>query len=171
MLNYLIAIVTTVYEDNIESGDFVFKSNKYMYIERFMIPLENDTYSQLVMHPPPLNLISSMLLLCVWKKKYIERWSKVINKLIFWLENFFYIFYMFLYELMLVPFIYLRLVFQIIAVAEFLDAFSKICIWLMIGLFFLIYNLVIDMFYYFKILCDYKEEEGATVSKVEQDEI
>ena len=45
MLNYLIAIVSTVYEDNIESGDFVFKSNKYMYIERFMIPLENDTYS------------------------------------------------------------------------------------------------------------------------------
>ena len=33
------------------------------------------------------------------------------------------------------------------------------------------YNLVVDMFYYCKILCDYKEEEGATVSKVEQDEI
>jgi hypothetical protein len=114
MLNYLIAIVTTVYEDNIESGDFVFKSNKYMYIERFMIPLENDTYSQLVMHPPPLNLISSLLLLCVCKKKSTQRWSKVINKLIFWLENLFYIFNMFLYETILVPFIYLRLVFQII---------------------------------------------------------
>jgi hypothetical protein len=41
MLNYLIAILTTVYEEMLEQGDFAYKSNKYMYIERFFIPLQD----------------------------------------------------------------------------------------------------------------------------------
>ena len=36
LLNYLIAILSTVYEEMADLGDFAFKSSKYMYIERFM---------------------------------------------------------------------------------------------------------------------------------------
>ena len=39
LLNYLIAILATVYENMLEKGDFAYKSNKYMYIERFYIPM------------------------------------------------------------------------------------------------------------------------------------
>ena len=35
LLNYLIAILSTVYEEMAELGDFAFKSSKYQYIERF----------------------------------------------------------------------------------------------------------------------------------------
>ena len=35
LLNYLIAILSTVYEEMAEMGDFAFKSSKYQYIERF----------------------------------------------------------------------------------------------------------------------------------------
>jgi hypothetical protein len=37
MLNYLVAILTTVYENMMELGDFAFKCNKYWYIERYLI--------------------------------------------------------------------------------------------------------------------------------------
>lgn len=39
LLNYLVAILATVYENMLEKGDFAYKSNKYMYIERFYIPM------------------------------------------------------------------------------------------------------------------------------------
>ena len=35
LLNYLIAILSTVYEEMAGLGDFAYKSNKYQYIERF----------------------------------------------------------------------------------------------------------------------------------------
>ena len=35
LLNYLIAILSTVYEEMAELGDFAYKSNKYQYIERY----------------------------------------------------------------------------------------------------------------------------------------
>ena len=42
LLNYLIAILSTVYEEMLEKGDFAYKSNKYMYIERYLIPLQDE---------------------------------------------------------------------------------------------------------------------------------
>ncbi len=41
VLNYLVAILTTVYEEMLEKGDFAYKSNKYMYIERYYIALQD----------------------------------------------------------------------------------------------------------------------------------
>ena len=35
LLNYLIAILSTVYEEMAELGDFAYKSSKYQYIERY----------------------------------------------------------------------------------------------------------------------------------------
>ena len=67
----------------------------------------------------------------------------------------------FLYELLLIPLIYVRIVQNIIKVATVLDAIGKVCIWLFIGPFFLLFTLVIDLYYYCKILCDYKEDDDA----------
>jgi hypothetical protein len=39
LLNYLIAILATVYFNMLEKGDFAYKSNKYMFVERFYIPM------------------------------------------------------------------------------------------------------------------------------------
>lgn len=39
LLNYLIAILATIYEDMLPKGKFAYESNKYMYIERFFIPM------------------------------------------------------------------------------------------------------------------------------------
>jgi len=39
LLNYLIAILSTVYNQMLEKGDFSYKSNKYQYIERYSIAM------------------------------------------------------------------------------------------------------------------------------------
>jgi len=41
VLNYLVAILTTVYEEMLEKGDFAYKSNKYMFIERYFIAMQD----------------------------------------------------------------------------------------------------------------------------------
>jgi len=96
MLNYLIAILSTVYENMLEKGDFAYKSNKYMYIERFFIPMQDKWgYTELVVHPPPMNYISALLLFTVFKNGLMLLFSDVVSKLIFWIENIYYILVMF----------------------------------------------------------------------------
>ena len=41
LLNYLIAILSTVYEDMAPLGDFSYKSSKYKYIERYNIAMQD----------------------------------------------------------------------------------------------------------------------------------
>jgi len=87
--------------------------------------------------------------------------SELFSKTIFWLENIIYILAQLLYELLLVPYIYFRHIFNIIKAAKLLNALWLITIWLVIGLFFLLYCVFKDMYFYLKILCDYKEDDVA----------
>ena len=41
LLNYLIAILSTVYEDMAPLGDFSYKSSKYKYIERYNVAMQD----------------------------------------------------------------------------------------------------------------------------------
>ena len=63
LLNYLVAILGTVYEEMLETGDFSYKVMKYQFIERYNIAFKDEWgFSELVIHPPPLNLTLSVLL-------------------------------------------------------------------------------------------------------------
>ena len=62
LLNYLIAILATVYEAMNEQGDFAYKSYKYQYIERYIKGMENRAFSELVIHMPPVNYLTILLL-------------------------------------------------------------------------------------------------------------
>jgi hypothetical protein len=171
LLNYLVAILSTVYESMLEKGDFAYKSNKYMYIERFYIPMQDQWgYTELVVHPPPMNYISSLLLCVIFKPGLMKRCSDVISKLIFWIENIYHIFVKLLWELLLVPFIYLRIMVNILRAATLLSALANILLWIFIGPFFLAYCLCNDMYFYSKILCDYREDDDATQIKNIEDE-
>ena len=76
LLNYLIAILATVYEDMAELGQFTFKSYKYQYIERYNIAMQDKWgYEELVVHPPPVNYLTSLLLLAVFKDNMMLRFS------------------------------------------------------------------------------------------------
>lgn len=99
------------------------------------------------------------------------RGSEVLNKVIFWLENLYYILELFFYELALVPLIYLRTISNIAKVAEAKNAIWLILLWMPFGPLFLGYGVLKDMYFFFKILCDYKEDDDAFLIKLEEDKL
>lgn len=109
MLNYLVAILSTVYEIMRDEGEFSFKANKYQFIEKYSIAmLDPNGYSELIIHPPPLNVFTIVILPCIIKKSLMKRASDVFSKFIFWMENFFYIIAFLIYELLLCPLIFAK---------------------------------------------------------------
>ena len=171
LLNYLVAILSTVYEDMMEMGDFAFKSNKYKYIERYNIAFKDQWgYSELIIHAPPINLTTLLLLPSVFNQNLMQSSSAVFSKANFWFENIFYILFEFLRELALVPFIFLRVLFSIITLAELVDALYLVVIWVTVGPFYLLWSVFEDIYYFLKILCDYKTEDDITVMKAAEDD-
>lgn len=174
LLNYLIAILSTVYEKAEELGNFAYQSNKYQYIERYQIAMQDEWgYEELVVHPPPINYLTGLLYLSVFKDNMMLRSSKSFSKVIFWLENLcFYIVWMLVYEALLIPLIYIKLVYSIMRVeSNKLNAFFLVFVWLIIGPVYLVLGLIKDMYYYFKVLYDYHEHDGEDVVQVREDEL
>lgn len=58
MLNYLIAILSQSYADMLEAGKFLFKVQKFMYCERYMVAMDNPAYAELVKHPAPVCILN-----------------------------------------------------------------------------------------------------------------
>lgn len=115
LLNYLIAILSTIYQEREDQGDFAYKQNKYQYIERYQIAMQDKSgYEELVLHPPPINYLIVLLIPSLFNQSSMERASRTFSKFIFWLENIFYIGMLLLYELMLVPVIYCKTFFTIL---------------------------------------------------------
>ena len=88
--------------------------------------------------------------------------SKLFSLLIFWIENIcFYIPKTLVWEIILIPLIYLRLTLNIIRTeSNVLHALRLSLSWIIIGPFYLLYNLVIDMYHYVQVLRIYHEEDG-----------
>ena len=118
-------------------------------------------YEELVVHPPPVNFLTSLLLLSVFKDNVMLRSSLIFSKVIFWLENLgIFIVQMLVYEALLMPIIYLKLIYNILRVeSNKLYAIILCLVWLIIGPFYLIMALVKDMYFYFKVLFDYHEHD------------
>ena len=76
-------------------------------------------------------------------------------KLMFWIENFFYIIAFLVYEILLVPLIYLRVLYNIVRLSGILMLLPLVIIWLVSGLFVLIFGVVKDTIYFLIILCNY----------------
>lgn len=90
LLNYLVAILSTVYSDMLEKGSFMFYCNKYQYIERYNIGFQ-DTYgyNELIVHPPPLNIMLVFLYPSIFQKDKMSRHSNLYSRVNFWFENIF----------------------------------------------------------------------------------
>jgi hypothetical protein len=88
LLNYLVAILSTIYENMEETGDFKFKCFKYKFIERYEIAfLDTNGYTELVIHPPPFNLPLMCLFPALWDEDKMRRWSHKYSIIQFWVEN------------------------------------------------------------------------------------
>ena len=61
LLNFVIAILTTTYENMKESGIFRFKSNLFKYSSKYLIAFKSD-YQELILQPAPLSIFSFLLI-------------------------------------------------------------------------------------------------------------
>jgi hypothetical protein len=156
LLNYMVAILGTVYEEEMEAGEFQFKCNKYEYIERCMIAFSDPNgYAQLIVHAPPINFPAVFLLPAVFDKARMKKWALWFSLAYFWFENIYFIIEQLLYELFLIPLIYCRVTFYIAKLGG-LHALHLLFGWLLGGPFYLVYGLCKDMYYFVAILSDYK---------------
>lgn len=162
MLNYLVAILSTVYSEMMDLGEFAFNSNKYLYIERYLIAQKDENgYSELVMYPPPINFMLVFLLPSLFDKEKMRKNSIIFSKGNFWFENIYYIFEQFFYELSLVPYIYIRNMSYIIKLSGLnLNGIKLLIFWSFCGPFFLFYNVFVDLKHYITVLSYLKLESG-----------
>lgn len=87
----------------------------------------------------------------------------MFSKMIFWIENvLFHISYMILYHLVLIIIVYIQLTINVAKAATLKTKLPAVIIWLIIGPFYLFGCACKDLFYYVKILCDYKEDVNVT---------
>lgn len=75
--------------------------------------LDPNGYYELVIHPPPLNFITFILIPFMVKGSIMKKASKCFSKFVFWCENTGYIMCFLFGELLLVPFIYCKVTYNI----------------------------------------------------------
>jgi hypothetical protein len=80
--------------------------------------------------------------------------GRCVSKLIFWIENIFYIIGFLIYEWVLVPFIFFKVLFNIIRNAGILMFLPLLIVWIIVGPFLLIYDVFRDTGYFIVTLCN-----------------
>lgn len=153
LMNYLIAILSTTYENMKQSGIFKYKVNLYQYCERFMIAFNDRAYGEIVLHPPPLSYLSAMLIPFLVSSLLMNYISKGFSYFMFWLENFFFIVLFLIFELVISPIAYFKIWINILRNSMgILNTIMNSIIWLLTGVFIIMYLLVRDMGFLLKIL-------------------
>lgn len=156
LLNYLVAILATVYEIMKDEGEFSYKSNKYEFIEKYSIAmLDPWGYSEIIIHPPPFNVFTLAIVPCIIKKSLMKKAAEVFSKFMFWVENIFYILGFLGYELILVPYLYFKILINILHLSTIKQVWLFVPLWLFGGIFLLLFSVGKDLFFFIKILCDY----------------
>lgn len=153
MMNYLIAILTTTYDNMSKTGIFLYKVNLYQYCERFMIAFQEEAYGEIVLHPPPVSYISAMMIPFVvssWLMRYITRgFSYTMH----WVENAVFIGAFFGFELALAPLAYTKVWLNLIANSlGLLKTIMNCLAWAALGLPIILFLAIRDSVYLVHIL-------------------
>ena len=154
LMNLLVAIISTVYNLMTDEGQFHYKSNVYQFIEKYSVAMQNKwKYYELVIYPPPTNIFTIMLWPCLFSKRCMKVCATFYSKTMYWIENIlFYIIGFFIYELVLVPYLYFKVFYHIGILATPCLAFPMILFWIVCGPFYLFFSLGLDMLIFIKIL-------------------
>ncbi len=152
LMNFLIAILSTTYENMQQSGIFKYKTNLFQYCEMYINAFNEDVYGELVLHPPPLSYIASIMLPFVVSKALLKRAARFFAFLMFWLENILFLAIFFLFELLLMPVAYCKIWFNIIKNSlGVLNTVLNIVFWLFLGIFISFFLALRDTYYLFRI--------------------
>lgn len=133
-MNYLIAILATVYSSMRVVGDFKYKANRYSYIEKFQIAyLDTKGYEEYVIHPAPINLLTLALIPFTLQQKG-NKFSDIFSKCMFWLENLVMIVIFFCYLVILIPIIYFKMLFHLFKSTRWFNFLWVGSLWMVFGI-------------------------------------
>jgi hypothetical protein len=154
LMNYLIAILSTTYENMKQTGIFKYKVNLYQYCERFMIAFDEKSYGEIVLHPPPLSYMSAIMIPFVFSSWIMVYITKGFSYIMHWIENLCFLFGFLMFELMLVPIAYIKVWINIILNSlGVLKTIGNCFMWLLFGIPMMIFLLFRDIAYLIMILC------------------
>lgn len=165
LLNFLVAILSSVYSIMKIVGEFDFKANMYSYIEKFQTAhLDTKGLDEFVVHPCPINLLTIGLLPFHLREKA----SKTVNfsKLMFWLENVIMMVLFLVYLIVLMPVIYFKMIYHLFKATRFRSFLWVSVIWILLGFFVLLFYVFKDLLYFIKICCDYGDSEPKDMKKL-----
>lgn len=153
LLNYLIAILSTTYDAMKQTGIFKYKVNLFQYCERYMVAFADKDYGEIVLHPPPVSYLAVFLVPFTLHPVASRVAGKIFAILMFWAENTFFISVFLLYSGFLMPFVYLKVLFNILrsSFGMFTLIFFVI-VWIIFGMIFLVFFIIRDTFIFMNIL-------------------
>lgn len=123
LLNFMVAILSTTYGDMLESGSFLYKCSLFQYCEKYMIAFQDDRIGELMIHSPPLNFFSLLMLPTLFvpdqiSRNLTERVTQRFSYLNFWIENIFIVIVFMAYELCMLPLAYLLTFYNIMVISN-----------------------------------------------------
>ena len=115
--------------------------------------LNQHGYDELIITPAPLNAFTLIMIPMAVSKKLTEHMARCYCHLVYWSENIVYIVLFFIYELLLVPVIFVRVLYNIMRLAGIFSMIPLIVIWLFISPVVLVMGVCKDFTNFIKILC------------------
>jgi Ion transport protein len=153
LMNYLIAILSTTYENMKQTGIFKYKVNLYQYCERFMIAFNDQSYGELVLHPPPVSYLSTAMLPFIWSATVMRYVTMGFSYLMHWIENLLFIGGFIMFEGAIAPLAYVKIWINIIANSmSLLKTILNCLAWVVMGLPMIVFLILRDSTYLIKIL-------------------
>lgn len=152
LLNFVIAILSTTYENMKESGIFKYKTNLFKYCQKYLIAFRSEN-QELVLQPAPLAYLSLVLLPFLPSKRLSAKAGKMFSYFMYWVENVLFITCFILFEILLAPLMFLKIFYHIFYIPQSLVTKIMVLIgWFFVGLFICIFFIGYDTRIFVNIL-------------------
>lgn len=166
LLNYLIAILSSAYEYMRDIGEFDYKSNKYAFVEKYQNCLQcKRRFGELVLTPAPFNVFNIIILPFALVPNSFKHQAEIFSKIMFWVDNIFFIIVFFIYSWVLVPIIFFKVLVNFLRSTSILKFIPLALLWICLGFLFLPIYVFRDLAYFVLILCRYGDAEDQTMEK------
>jgi hypothetical protein len=135
-----------------------------------MIAFEEKAYGEIVLHPPPLSYMSTIMIPFVWSSFLMKHVTKWFSYMMHWLENIFFVFGFLFIEFALLPLAYVKVLLNLVLNSlTVMKAIINCVTWIIIGLPVILYLVFRDVGYLLKIL---SMHQGCRADRTEdQDDI
>ena len=157
LLNYLIAILSTTYETLLQSGIFMYKVNLYQYCERYLIAFNDKAYGEIIVHPPPIAYLSTLMLPFIFCRRAMVHITLFFSYMMYWFENILLIFAFFWFEFFMAPLAYARIWFNLcFGTRGKLQLLVNCLQWFVVGIPVMMFLHLRDVYYLIRILCKHQ---------------